>query len=382
MLDVPLSIPLKVPPNSRIYKDDCMFNFDTPENNPLGLDIDLVTYQGFSRGDSYNYTADNFKRTGNNLYLNITKKLKPESERKPYNDNGEKSPKMQKLEIRDVRDEDLFTTELSIYDAATDKSYAYDEITPRFKALVDQIIAANSSDLTDEVKQWEQEIKPCVHSENLANDNHETKLKSDSFTCSQCELNENLWICLICGQIGCGRSQYGLDLKGNSHALKHFEDSQHAVAIKLGSLSADSEADAYCYSCGDEVKVPGLADILKKYGIDLASAVKTEKNLIELNIDRNLNWEFQLDGANGEKLPPVFGPGFTGLKNLGNTCYLNSTMQSLLTMDEYKLNLHNKLEKKGINYNNPAKDLTTQLSKLYDGLFSGRYSKKSDMNDG
>ncbi|ELA42284.1 uncharacterized protein VICG_00684 [Vittaforma corneae ATCC 50505] len=39
--------------------------------------------------------------------------------------------------------------------------------------------------------------------------------------CQECELSENLWVCLECGYVGCGRKQEGI--KGNGHALSHFE---------------------------------------------------------------------------------------------------------------------------------------------------------------
>jgi len=43
-----------------------------------------------------------------------------------------------------------------------------------------------------------------------------------------------------------------------------------------------------------------------------------------------MNFDFAMTGADGKELEPVFGPGLTGLKNLGNSCvefccYLSST---------------------------------------------------------
>lgn len=370
-LDLPYDIPLTIPANAKIYKDDCMYSFDTPQNNELGLDIDLKSYRSYSRNKDYNYTKENFERTGNYLYLNIKKTLKPQEERNKllYDDNGEKTPKLQKLEIKNVSDDDYYNVTITVYDVRDDKTYQRNEVSDRLNKLIDSILAANSSATEDEIKQWEQEILPCAHSidvEQFDTDN------LDLTKCSQCELAENLWICLHCGSLGCGRQQYGSSLKGNGHALSHYELTQHPVAIKLGSLSADSEScDAYCYQCNDEVKVPNLAEKLHKFGIDLNSAVKTEKSLVELNIDQNLNWDFRLDGANGEKLPPVYGRGLTGFQNLGNSCYLNSVIQSLYNLDGYKSYFK---DEKFPKVENPANDLVSQLVKIYDGLYSGRYS--------
>ncbi|XP_078150564.1 zinc finger (ubiquitin-hydrolase) domain-containing protein [Carex rostrata] len=45
-------------------------------------------------------------------------------------------------------------------------------------------------------------------------------------TCSICETNENLWICLICGFVGCGRYKEG-------HAFKHWKNTQHCYSLDL-----------------------------------------------------------------------------------------------------------------------------------------------------
>lgn len=375
-LDLPLEIPLQVKPNSKIYKDECMYTFDTPTNNPLGLDVDLISYQAFSRTPDYNYTKENYKNTGNYLYLNIKKVLKPESKRL-YDENGETTPKLQKLEVKDINEEDLYDTTLTIYDIREDRQYSMDELTPRFKLYIDEILNANSSNREDEIKQWEQEIYPCAHSIDLEQVNSGT---IDLTQCSQCDLKENLWICLHCGALGCGRQQFGSSIKGNSHALSHFEMTNHPVAIKLGSLSNSEEScDAYCYNCNDEVKVPNLAVKLLKFGIDLKTSVKTEKSLIELNIDQNMNWDFQLDGANGEKLTPVYGEGLTGLQNLGNSCYLNSVLQALFSLQTYQEYFKNLEFPPYSKDSNPAQNLTVQLLKIYDGLLSGRYSKPGSL---
>ncbi|KAF8393105.1 hypothetical protein HHK36_021346 [Tetracentron sinense] len=45
-------------------------------------------------------------------------------------------------------------------------------------------------------------------------------------TCCVCETSENLWICVICGFVGCGRYKEG-------HAISHWKETQHCYSLEL-----------------------------------------------------------------------------------------------------------------------------------------------------
>ena len=61
--------------------------------------------------------------------------------------------------------------------------------------------------------------------------------------CQVCELNEieALWMCMLCGHIGCGRYKYG-------HANQHYQESGHQYAISVSSQQVwDYTADSYIH---------------------------------------------------------------------------------------------------------------------------------------
>ena len=84
---------------------------------------------------------------------------------------------------------------------------------------------------------------------------------------------------------------------------------------------------------------------------------KTEKSMVELEIDANKEYEFSTITESGAQLVPIYGPGYTGMQNLGNTCYMNSVMQVLFTLpnfqDQYVKAAREIFE--SINYDNSGK---------------------------
>ncbi|KAM0750679.1 hypothetical protein T439DRAFT_325737 [Meredithblackwellia eburnea MCA 4105] len=60
-------------------------------------------------------------------------------------------------------------------------------------------------------------------------------------TCTVCQSTSNLWICLVCGNVGCGRYQGG-------HAYTHFTESGHSYCMELETQRVwDYVTDAYVH---------------------------------------------------------------------------------------------------------------------------------------
>ena len=66
--------------------------------------------------------------------------------------------------------------------------------------------------------------------------------------------------------------------------------------------------------------------------------LQTEKTMIELEIDLNQKvGEWDVIQEAGSKLTPMYGPGYTGMRNLGNSCYMNSVMQVVFTIPDFQI---------------------------------------------
>jgi ubiquitin carboxyl-terminal hydrolase 5/13 len=239
-----------------------------------------------------------------------------------------------------------------------------------FNALIDATSCSSvSSSSTSGTDAWtEPSARVCEHVNNF--DMH-TKIADlvDSDTCSKCDLKNNLWKCLSCGVLCCGRRQFD-GSGGNGHAMEHFTDTQHSLALKLGTVSvrADGlEADIYCYKCDDMVLDPSLTDHLLRLGIDPGEARKTEQSLAELNVHINLTHSYAMTDSSGSELKTLSGPWLRGFANLGNSCYLAAVVQSLRNLDREAF-----LAAKHEYLQCPSAKASTcfacQLKKLYKGL--------------
>ncbi|XP_015691594.2 BRAP2 RING ZnF UBP domain-containing protein 1 [Oryza brachyantha] len=65
--------------------------------------------------------------------------------------------------------------------------------------------------------------------------------QSKNPTCSVCQTSGNLWICIICGFVGCGRYEEG-------HAIRHWKDTQHCYSLDLETQRVwDYVGDSYVH---------------------------------------------------------------------------------------------------------------------------------------
>ncbi|PYH47279.1 ubiquitin-specific protease UBP14 [Aspergillus saccharolyticus JOP 1030-1] len=355
---------LKPPsPSQVVYREDCTQCFDSVDDD-CGINVCLSCFNG---GCAHNrdHALMHFKRFGHPLALNIKRSRKKIQRDEP-------PQKVSKLAIAAETDDDRYdmNTRVLCYHCCQDD---IDQATGKLPPVIDGVMSATPFSRREEVKAWEQEFTPCEHTLCIEQRSSRQLESQELASCSMCNLKENLWLCLECGNLGCGRSQFG-GVGGNSHGLAHFESTSHAVAVKLGSITAEGSADVFCYKCNEERIDPDLAGHLGNWGINLADREKTEKSLMEMQVEHNLRWEFSMTTEDGHELRPVFGPGLTGLKNLGNSCYLSSVIQCLFSLPEFSDRYYHEDEEPPSS-TKPAEDLETQMRKLADGILSGRYSR-------
>ncbi|KAM4065874.1 ubiquitin carboxyl-terminal hydrolase [Hirsutella rhossiliensis] len=352
-------------PAQSVYREDCTQCFDSIDE-PTGLDVCLQCFNGGCAGDRLHSNLHSSLRN-HPLALNIRRTRKALVRDEP-------PAKMSKLAIAAETEQDRYDTALAA--KCLDCATQLDVTDPRLAPVVDGILKANTFARKEEVKAWEQELTSCEHLLLLQQQDSRKIEQGELGHCSACDLRENLWLCLECGNLGCGRKQMG-GVDGNSHALAHSTDSGHGLAVKLGSITPEGTADVYCYKCDDERIDENLGQHLAHWGIMLAERQKTEKSLTEMQIEQNLKWDFSMTTEDGRELKPLFGSGLTGLRNLGNSCYLASVVQCLFDMPSFRQRYHRPSDELPL-VQEPAADLETQLRKMADGLFSGRYSKPEE----
>ncbi|KAM8935425.1 ubiquitin carboxyl-terminal hydrolase 44 [Lycaon pictus] len=102
----------------------------------------------------------------------------------------------------------------------------------------------------------------CKHIGQLQLAQDHSILNPQKWHCVDCNTTESIWACLSCSHVACGRYI-------EEHALKHFQESSHPVALEV------NEMYVFCYLCDDYVLNDNATGDLKLLR-NMLSAIKSQ----------------------------------------------------------------------------------------------------------
>ncbi|NWU92663.1 UBP13 hydrolase, partial [Upupa epops] len=341
-----------------------------------GLYVCMNTFLGFGR----EHVERHYRKTGQCVYLH----LKRHFIEKVPGASGGALPKRRnaKLFLDLETNNDLNSDDFEFEDEAKLIIFPdhYEISLPNIEELpalvtiaCDAFLSAKSPYRKQEPDSWEEELQASKHAKTLVQLDNGVRIPPSGWKCSKCDLRENLWLNLTDGSVLCGKWFFD-GSGGNGHAVEHYKETGYPLAVKLGTITPDG-ADVYSFDEEEPVLDPHIAKHLAHFGIDMLQMQMTENGLRDNDIKPRVS-EWEVIQEAGMKLKPMYGPGYTGMKNLGNSCYLNAVMQAIFSIPEFQRAYVGNLPRI-FDYSplDPTQDFNTQMAKLGHGLLSGQYSK-------
>ncbi|CAI5775931.1 ubiquitin carboxyl-terminal hydrolase 13 isoform X1 [Podarcis lilfordi] len=373
---VPYMPTIRVPKaGDRVYKTECSFSYDSPDSEG-GLYVCMNTFLGFGR----EHVERHYRKTGQCVYMHLKRHMKE----KVTGASGGALPKRRntKLFLDLESNGDLNNDDYEFEDEAKLVIFPdhfeiplpnIEELPALVTIACDAVLSSKSPYRKQDPDSWEEELQVSKHANTLVQMDNGVRIPPSGWKCSKCDLRENLWLNLTDGSVLCGKwFFYGSG--GNGHALEHYKEMGYPLAVKLGTITPDG-ADVYSFDEEEAVLDPHIAKHLAHFGIDMLQMHVTENGSRDNDIKPRVS-EWEVIQESGMKLKPMYGPGYTGMKNLGNSCYVNTVLQAIFSIPEFQRAYVGNLPRI-FDYSplDPTQDFNTQMAKLGHGLLSGQYSK-------
>jgi ubiquitin carboxyl-terminal hydrolase 5/13 len=294
-------------PSDTVLHSECAFTFYNPFSTEKGILVNMNTFMGTIPELAFASLSQD-----RDIFLRVVKKRVEKAVTAEDKDDLVKHPTKLAIGV-----EGGFSTDDDKYETITNHSIvvmennesktivvevAYDDEakTTLPEAVVksaDSIIHHVGLAIQQDLTAWEddEEIPVTKYYKDLPFVDNGIKISPDpkSWKCEKRGDTENLWLNLSDGFIGGGRKNW--DGSGGSNgALDHFNETgeKYPLVVKLGTIhTTGSTVNADCYSYAKDedgpVKIPNLAELLAKRGIQVTGLQKTEKSTAELEVELN-----------------------------------------------------------------------------------------------
>lgn len=265
-----------------VFNSECVFTFHNPFTTDSGIVVNLSTFVG---------TIDKLaleKDGEEGIFVRIVKKRVPkekeEESSKPITklgfgvEGGFSDDKFDVLEEYSVVVLKKELGKIHVKSEVPFKKENMNDFPMNVTSSVESIIHHAGAAIQQDLKAFEldEEIPVSKYAKNLEFVENGVLISPNpsDWKCGKSGATDNLWLNLSTGFIGGGRKNW--DGSGGSNgALDHFMETgeKYPLVVKLGTITEDIDtADCYSYAKDEDgpVKIPNLADLLKKRGINVA----------------------------------------------------------------------------------------------------------------